>query len=61
MQELEQERKTMSSIRLSSDIKAQLVRIGARLSLKDGKARSMEDVIVLLLKEYKANHKDDEK
>jgi len=29
-----------------------MVKIGARLSLKDGKARSMEDIIELMIKAY---------
>ncbi|MDP9287421.1 MAG: hypothetical protein M3P08_04405 [Thermoproteota archaeon] len=45
----------MTSIRLSNEIKSRLVKIGARLSLKDGKARSMEDVIELLLDGYEKN------
>jgi hypothetical protein len=42
----------MSSIRISHDIKGKLVKIGAKLSLKDGKNRSMEDIIKLLIKHY---------
>lgn len=42
----------MSSIRLSNNIKAKLVRIGAKLSLKDGKNRSMEDIIKILIEHY---------
>jgi predicted DNA-binding protein len=42
----------MSSVRLSHEMKARLVKIGARLSLKDGKSRSMEEIIELLLDNY---------
>lgn len=42
----------MSSIRLSNASKSKLVKIGARLSLKDGRARSMEEIIDLLLEVY---------
>lgn len=43
---------SMSTVRISNDIKAKLVKIGAKLSLKDGKYRSMEDVIKILVKFY---------
>jgi hypothetical protein len=43
---------SMSTIRLSNEIKAKLVKIRAKLSLKDGKNRSMEDIIKLLIKHY---------
>jgi hypothetical protein len=50
--------KGMSSVRLSNDLKSKLVKIGAKLSLKDGKARSMEDIIAMLVKEYEKEHKE---
>jgi hypothetical protein len=50
--------KGMSSVRLSNDLKSKLVKIGAKLSLKDGKARSMEDIIDMLVKEYEKDHKE---
>jgi hypothetical protein len=48
----------MSSVRLSNDLKSKLVKIGAKLSLKDGKARSVEDIIDMLVKEYEKDHKE---
>jgi hypothetical protein len=48
--------KEMSSIRLSHDLKAKLAKVGARLTLEDGKTRSMEDIIKLLLEEYERTH-----
>lgn len=50
--------KDMTTVRLSAGIKSKLVKIGARLSLKDGKARSMEDIIEILIKEYEKEHKE---
>ncbi len=43
---------TMSTVRISNDIKAKLIKIGAKMSLKDGKYRSMEEIIKLLIKFY---------
>jgi len=48
----------MSSIRISNEIKSKLVKIGARLSLKDGKNRSMEDIIRVLIKQYEKDDQD---
>ena len=42
----------MSTVRLSNGLKSRLVKIGARLSLKDGRARSMEEIIELLADVY---------
>jgi hypothetical protein len=41
-----------STLRLSNDLKKKLVKIGAKMSLKDGKVRSMEDIIEALVKEH---------
>ena len=48
----------MTTVRMSEKLKARIVRIGARLSLKDGKSRSMEDIIDLLVTEYEKAHKE---
>lgn len=48
-----------STVRLSHNAKVKLVKIGARLALKDGDPRSMEEVIELLIKEYEKNHKEE--
>ena len=39
-------------MRLSHELKARLAKIGARLSLKDGKSRSMEEIVELLIDNY---------
>lgn len=52
MRTVTQTQSDMSSIRLSNDIKSKLVKIGAKMSLKDGKARSMEDIIDFLIDTY---------
>ena len=41
-----------SSIRVSMKMKSRLARIGARLTLKDGKTRSMEELLELLADAY---------
>ena len=57
MQSLTTTATAMSTIRLSNEVKAELVKIGAKLSLKDGKNRSMEDIIKLLIKRYESEEK----
>ena len=52
MQIQKQEPKEMSSIRVSAKMKSRLARIAARLTLKDGKTRSMEDILELLADAY---------
>ena len=47
--------KGMTTVRLSSNVKAKLVKVGAKLSLKDGKNRSMEDIIKILLENYETS------
>jgi hypothetical protein len=47
-----QELKEMSSIRVSTKMKSRLARIAARLTLKDGKTRSMEELLELLADAY---------
>ena len=41
-----------STLRLSNDLKKKLVKIGAKMSLKDGKLRTMEDIIESLIEEH---------
>jgi hypothetical protein len=50
--------KEMSSIRISHKAKSRLAKIGARLTLKDGKTRSMEEIIDLLVDDYEKEHKE---
>lgn len=42
----------VSSVRLSHGLKSRLAKIRARLTLKDGKERSMEELIELLADAY---------
>jgi hypothetical protein len=58
MQIQKQEPKGMSSIRVSTKMKSRLARIAARLTLKDGKTRSMEDILELLADAYEDKEKD---
>jgi hypothetical protein len=53
-----QELKEMSSIRVSTKMKGRLARIAARLTLKDGKTRSMEEVLELLADAYEEKEKE---
>jgi hypothetical protein len=50
--------KEMSSIRVSHKAKSRLAKIGARLTLKDGKTRSMEEIIDMLVDQYEKEHKE---
>ena len=47
----------MSSIRISHKAKGRLAKIGARLTLKDGNTRSMEEIIDLLVDYWEKNTK----
>jgi hypothetical protein len=58
MQIQKQELKEMSSIRVSTKMKSRLARIAARLTLKDGKTRSMEDILELLADAYEEKEKE---
>jgi hypothetical protein len=48
----------MSSIRISHKAKSRLAKIGARLTLKDGKTRSMEEIIDILVEQYEKEHRE---
>ena len=48
----------MGAMKLSEDTKADLVKIGARLSLADGQQRSLEDVVRLLIDHWKKTKKE---
>ena len=50
----------MSSIRVSTKMKSRLARIAARLTLKDSKTRSMEDILELLADAYEGKEKEAE-
>jgi hypothetical protein len=53
-----QEQIQVSSVRLSHKLKLRLAKIEARLLLKDGKDRSMEELIELLADIYESQEKD---
>jgi len=42
-----------STMRISEETKRDLIKIGAELSVKDGKERSLEDVVKLLVDQWK--------
>jgi len=48
----------MGAMKLGDDTKAELVKIGARLSLADGKQRSLEDVVRLLIDHWKKTKRE---
>jgi hypothetical protein len=43
----------ISSMRISEETKKAIIKIGAELTAKDGKERSMEDVVKLLIEHYR--------
>jgi hypothetical protein len=43
----------ISSMRISEETKKTIIKIGAELTAKDGKERSMEDVVKLLIEQYR--------
>jgi hypothetical protein len=49
-----------ATLRLSTDLKSKLLKIGAAETLKDGKDRSMHDIVEMIVKFYEEN-KDKEK
>jgi hypothetical protein len=53
-----QEQIQVSSVRLSHQLKLRLAKIKARLLLKDGKDRSMEELIELLADVFESQEKD---
>jgi hypothetical protein len=52
---------TLSSHLVSTKMKSRLARIAARLTLKDGKTRSMEEVLELLADAYEEKEKESAK
>jgi hypothetical protein len=48
----------VSSIRISHKAKSKLAKMGAKMTLKDGKLHSMEEVIDILMDEYERFHKE---
>ena len=58
---LQKQTQEMSSIRISHKAKSRLAKIGARLTLKDGNTRSMEEIIDLLVDVYEEKEKEGSK
>jgi hypothetical protein len=58
---LQKQTQEMSSIRISHKAKSRLAKIGARLTLKDGNTRSMEEIIDMLVDYWEKEHKQLEK
>lgn len=54
----QEEENSVSSIRISHKAKAKLAKVGARITLKDGKHHSMEEIIDLLIEQYEKDHKE---
>jgi hypothetical protein len=48
----------MSSIRISHKAKSKLAKVGARITLKDGKTHSMEEIIDMLIEHYEKDHQE---
>jgi hypothetical protein len=48
----------VSSIRISHKAKSKLAKIGAKMTLKDGKIHSMEEVVEILMEYYEKDHKE---
>jgi hypothetical protein len=59
MQKQIQKEQEVSSIRISHKAKSKLAKIGARMTLKDGKQHSMEEVIDILMESYDKDHKNE--
>jgi len=58
LQKQTQDLRDMSSIRISHKAKSRLAKIGARLTLRDGNTRSMEEIIDLLVEYWDKDHKE---
>jgi hypothetical protein len=43
----------VSTMKISDETKKELVRVGAEFSLKDGKERTLEEIVKLLIGEHK--------
>ena len=47
----------VSTMKISEETKKSLLKIGAEHTLKDGKERSLEDIVKLLIEEHKIKQK----
>lgn len=50
-------RTMISTMKISDETKKELMRIGAEYTMKDGKERSLEEVVKLLIQERKSKAK----
>ena len=48
-----------STVRLSNELRSRIIKIGDKLSAKDGKYRSVEDLIELLIDSYEKKEEKD--
>jgi hypothetical protein len=46
-----------TTVRLNEDLRRKLIKIGAAESLKDGKDRTMQDIVSMLVKYYEEHKK----
>jgi hypothetical protein len=44
-------------MKISEETKKSLLKIGAELTIKDGKERSLEEIVKILIEEHKARQK----
>jgi hypothetical protein len=61
IQEQKQEDDTVSTIRVSTKLKSRLSVVKAKLTIKDGKERSMEELIQMLVDVYEASQSQSQK
>ena len=47
----------VSTMKIGDETKKSLLKIGAEQTLKDGKERSLEDIVKILIEEHKAKQK----
>jgi hypothetical protein len=47
----------VSTMRVGDDTKKALLKIGAEQTIKDGKERSLEDIVKILIEEHKSKQK----
>jgi hypothetical protein len=47
----------VSTMRIGDETKKSLLKIGAEYTMKDGKERSLEDIVKIIIEEHKAKQK----
>jgi ABC-type polysaccharide/polyol phosphate transport system ATPase subunit len=53
-----QVQQTVSTIRVSHKAKAKLTKISAKMTLKDGKLHTMEEIVDIVMEHYEKDHKE---